>query len=548
MIYDRNGKVIADNVIGYSVSVLAQREDTLRAVLQRLTGTINITPHADRAGGAALPPRADASDGDHSRRVVRRRERARGAPLAVSRADHPELAAPLLSRRADRRAVRRLHGRDQRDRAGAAGVRRLQGGPAGRQAGAREGSTSPCCAARKEASSPRWMRAAASCAGRAARAPTCRRWPRRRSTRTSTSTCSATSPASSATRCRAARSRSIRRPEPCSRCTARRARLQPLHRRRAGGVLRFAPHRPATAALQQGAAGQYPPGSTWKLATTVVGLETGAVTMSDHMPIPCTGGMQYGNRYFRCWDKRGHGSLDLQGAIAKSCDVYFYQLGLKLGLARLLAGGVSLGMDARRASIFPRRSGRASPRASSYFNRQYGRELEPVGRAQHGHRAGRQLADHPEHGALLHGARHRWLGGQARDRARQAGARADREAHAPSSSTRCAPRSSAWWRAERPPASAIKGVQLAGKTGTAQSGTLDATGKELNHAWFVGFAPAERSEDRRGRDDRVRRPRHARRAIASAIIANYLKVTPVVDLDRRTADGDASGSRSTGRW
>ena len=40
-------------------------------------------------------------------------------------------------------------------------------------------------------------------------------------------------------------------------------------------------------------------------------------------------------------------------------------------------------------------------------------------------------------------------------------------------------------------ASAIKGVQLAGKTGTAQSGTLDAIGKELNHAWFVGFAPAD---------------------------------------------------------
>ena len=45
IIYDRNGKVIADNVIGYTVSVLAQREDTLRAVLQRLTGTINITPN-----------------------------------------------------------------------------------------------------------------------------------------------------------------------------------------------------------------------------------------------------------------------------------------------------------------------------------------------------------------------------------------------------------------------------------------------------------------------------------------------------------------------
>ena len=60
-----------------------------------------------------------ASDGDHPGCVVRRRQRARGASHAVSRADHPERAAALLSRRAGRRAVRRLHGRNQRGGAGA---------------------------------------------------------------------------------------------------------------------------------------------------------------------------------------------------------------------------------------------------------------------------------------------------------------------------------------------------------------------------------------------------------------------------------------------
>src|SRR3954467_13630921 len=50
VIYDRNGKVIADNVIGYSVSILPQREDSLRAVLQRLASTINLTgPQIDLA-------------------------------------------------------------------------------------------------------------------------------------------------------------------------------------------------------------------------------------------------------------------------------------------------------------------------------------------------------------------------------------------------------------------------------------------------------------------------------------------------------------------
>ena len=82
--------------------------------------------------------------------------------------------------------------------------------------------------------------------------------------------------------------------------------------------------------------------------------------------------------------------------------------------------------------------------------------------------------------------------------------------------------------------SAIKGVQLAGKTGTAQSGTLDAFGKELNHAWFVGFAPA--NDPKIVVAVMIEFGGHGTRAaaIASAIIANYLKVTPIVDL---TTDG-----------
>jgi cell division protein FtsI/penicillin-binding protein 2 len=76
-------------------------------------------------------------------------------------------------------------------------------------------------------------------------------------------------------------------------------------------------------------------------------------------------------------------------------------------------------------------------------------------------------------------------------------------------------------------ASAIKGVQLAGKTGTAQSGTLDANGKELDHAWFVGFAPA--NDAKIVVAVMIEFGGHGTRAaqIASAIIANYLKVTPI---------------------
>ena len=82
--------------------------------------------------------------------------------------------------------------------------------------------------------------------------------------------------------------------------------------------------------------------------------------------------------------------------------------------------------------------------------------------------------------------------------------------------------------------SAIKGVQLAGKTGTAQSGTLAAMGTELNHAWFLGFAPA--NDPKIVVAVMIEFGGHGTRAaaIASAIIAYYLKVTPVSDI---TTDG-----------
>jgi penicillin-binding protein 2 len=88
--------------------------------------------------------------------------------------------------------------------------------------------------------------------------------------------------------------------------------------------------------------GRYPPASTFKLATSALALEAGLVDFGSRMPVPCNGGYQYGGRYFRCWDRNGHGAVTLSQAIAKSCDTFFYQLGLLLTLSRFLAGGVRL--------------------------------------------------------------------------------------------------------------------------------------------------------------------------------------------------------------
>ena len=62
--------------------------------------------------------------------------------------------------------------------------------------------------------------------------------------------------------------------------------------------------------------------------------------MDDHMPRAVHRRLLVRRRAFKCWDKHGHGDLTLQRAIEQSCDVYFYQLGIKIGLARLVAGGI----------------------------------------------------------------------------------------------------------------------------------------------------------------------------------------------------------------
>jgi len=79
--------------------------------------------------------------------------------------------------------------------------------------------------------------------------------------------------------------------------------------------------------------GQYPPGSTYKPITAFAALAEGVVTPDT--PVFCPGSMQFGNGTYRCWKKGGHGTVNLRRALAESCDVYFYTVGLKLGVDRL---------------------------------------------------------------------------------------------------------------------------------------------------------------------------------------------------------------------
>src|SRR5437667_5199455 len=81
----------------------------------------------------------------------------------------------------------------------------------------------------------------------------------------------------------------------------------------------------------------YPPGSTIKPFTALAGLENGVMTPGTFFAQSCTGEFRFGTRLFGCWKHEGHGSLSMHNAIVRSCDVYFYQLGIRIGLERLSA-------------------------------------------------------------------------------------------------------------------------------------------------------------------------------------------------------------------
>jgi penicillin-binding protein 2 len=76
--------------------------------------------------------------------------------------------------------------------------------------------------------------------------------------------------------------------------------------------------------------GQYPLGSTFKPVVATAALAEGLV--DPETTFSCNGEYQLGNQAYRCWRKRGHGQIALYQAVVQSCDIYFYQLGQKLGV------------------------------------------------------------------------------------------------------------------------------------------------------------------------------------------------------------------------
>ncbi len=89
--------------------------------------------------------------------------------------------------------------------------------------------------------------------------------------------------------------------------------------------------------------GLYPPGSTFKMVVALAALEAGAITPNEK--VFCPGYWDYGDRRYHCWEEEGHGWVTLADALKHSCDIYFYQLALKIGIDSIKEMALKLGLQ-----------------------------------------------------------------------------------------------------------------------------------------------------------------------------------------------------------
>jgi penicillin-binding protein 2 len=261
---------------------------------------------------------------------------------------------------------------------------------------------------------------------------------------------------------------------------------------------------------------RYPPGSTWKLAVAAMALKRGVASFRSHMPIPCRGGLQYGNRFFRCWQAQGHGDLNLTGAITQSCDVYFYQLGLKLGLTSHVEDANDWSLRARTGIDLPGEVLPIFPSGPEYYDRLYGPRRWTtavnlnlaIGQGENDQtlvsmvRLYQMLASDGK-------MRPPYVVRPAEERAPSIDISEEQLLGLRTAMISVVEEGTA--RASR-----VRNLRIAGKTATAQNP------HGLDHGWFIGFAPAEKPEIVVGAIIEFVEHGSAVAPLVSRIIARYL--------------------------
>lgn len=104
----------------------------------------------------------------------------------------------------------------------------------------------------------------------------------------------------------------------------------------------------------------YPPASTYKMVGISAAIDLGLVD-PEHDKVKCSGGLRYGNRFFKCWKRGGHGLVDTIHALAWSCDVFFYKYGAEIGVDRLAEYAHMFGFANRSGIDLPYEKGGLIP-------------------------------------------------------------------------------------------------------------------------------------------------------------------------------------------
>lgn len=228
----------------------------------------------------------------------------------------------------------------------------------------------------------------------------------------------------------------------------------------------------------------YPPGSPYKIVTSLAGLEAGVV--GPHTAFaPCPGGYQFGNRWFRCWKREGHGWVDHEMGLVKSCDTFYYQLGLRLDIDQLNRTALALHLGRKCGSPFAHEAAGNIP-SSAYYDRRYGRRgwnrsvmlNNAIGQGE--------ILVTPLQMALMTAAvassgrvdRPVFLLGERQPGPGRLPLREENLAWVRQTMAKVVDVGTGT-------AARVRGVAVAGKTGTAQNPHGE------DHAWFVCFAPAE---------------------------------------------------------
>ena len=135
------------------------------------------------------------------------------------------------------------------------------------------------------------------------------------------------------------------------------------------GELRDNDHRPLASKTVQDA---YPPGSTFKMVTALAAMDAGVVAPDE--TVWCPGHMEVGGRRFHCWKRAGHGHMNLEQSLRESCDVYYYDLALKVGIERIaetarrlgLGHAFSIGMSAVTEGLVPNKDWKERERGAGW--------------------------------------------------------------------------------------------------------------------------------------------------------------------------------------